>query len=111
MSYEAYLAVLERLDEAVRRFEVHPDFPTRARVVALLGDIDTAHREGLRRLVEGLREAGAGEALERVTADRVVRTLLGLYDLADLGLPEPGRSPAGFVPLAQLKRRSTADPA
>lgn len=106
-SYEAYLDLIRRLDGLVAGLELHPDFATREQAVSLLTGLDALHRAGLTRLVERLREAGAGAALEQATNDPIVATLLGLYDLADLGLPDepPPAPPPAFIPLARLGRR------
>ena len=106
MSYETYVNLIRQLDELVAVFEAHPDPATRAQAVALLSGLDALHREGLGRLVSALREAGAQELLSRAVADPVVKVLLGLYDLVDLGLPEapqPGMTPQTvFFPLERL---------
>jgi hypothetical protein len=101
--YERYRELLADLDDHVRFFELHPEFAVRQQAVALLTGLDALHREGLQRLVSSLRDQGAGAAVERAAADPIVRTLLGLYDLADLGLPgEPGSG--GFVPIDRVRR-------
>jgi hypothetical protein len=81
--YDDYRALMRELDELVAWFELHPEFKTRERAVALLHGLDTLHREALGRLVDALRAAGAGPALEQAHADPVVAALLSLYDLAD----------------------------
>ena len=106
MSYETYVNLIRQLDELVAVFEEHPDPATREQAVALLSGLDALHREGLGRLVSALREAGAQELLSRAVADPVVKVLLGLYDLVDLGLPEepqPGGMPQSvFLPLERF---------
>jgi nitrite reductase/ring-hydroxylating ferredoxin subunit len=115
MPFETYLNLIQQLDDMVVGFENHPDLRTREQVVTLLEGVDALHREGLRRLVAALRAAGAGAQVDRATADPVVKTLLGLYDLADLGLPDerpptltPGTS---FIPLESIptSRKPRAD--
>lgn len=105
ISYESYLRLIRQLDELVALFENHPDPATREQAVALLSGLDMLHHEGLGRLVEALRLAGGGEPLDRaVQQDPVIKTLLGLYGLAKLDLPEeaePERS-VTFVPLERL---------
>jgi hypothetical protein len=104
MPYESYRNLIEQLDDLIARFEQHPDPTTREQAIALLGGLDMLHREGLTRLVNRLRDAGGGEILDHASADQVVATLLGLYDLVDLGLPED-EAPQGsvtFVPLERL---------
>ncbi len=104
MPYETYLNLIRQLDDLVTIFEHHPDPATQEQVAALLSGLDLLHREGLRRLVGAIRDAGADELLEEATADPVVKTLLGLYDLADLDIPgevSPAQS-GTFVPIEQL---------
>ena len=109
MLYEHYLDLAAELDELIAALEAHPDEATRDQLVGLLQRVDLLHREGLLRLVEALRVAGAGAALDRAAAgDPVVRIFLGLYGLADLGVEE--RAPAstdGFVPIERLAVRRT----
>jgi hypothetical protein len=105
--YEHYLMLAAELDELIAKLGAHPDEATRDQVVALLQRVDLLHREGLLRLVEALRGAGAGDALDRAAEDPVVRVLLGLYGLADLGVEEreaarDGLVPDGFVPVERL---------
>ena len=83
MSFDDYRALMAELDRLVAWFELHPEFATRERAVTLLSDLDRLHREALWRLVDALRNAGAGPALEQARADPVVATLLSLYDLGD----------------------------
>jgi hypothetical protein len=103
--YEHYLDLAAELSEMIAALDAHPDEGTREQMVGLLQRVDLLHREGLLRLVDALRAAGGGEALDRATEDPVVRILLGLYGLADLGLDrrEPGSQ--GFVPLQQVTVR------
>src|SRR5919202_4587295 len=102
MLYEHYLGLAAELGEMIAALEAHPDEATRDQLVALLQRVDLLHREGLLRLVDALRAAGAGEALDRAADDPVVRILLGLYGLADLGLDEPEPTRDGFVPVERL---------
>jgi hypothetical protein len=83
MSFDDYRALMAELDQLVAWFELHPEFSTRERAVTLLSDLDRLHREALWRLVDALRNAGAGPALEQARADPVVATFLSLYDLGD----------------------------
>jgi hypothetical protein len=106
--YEHYLDLAAELDELIAALEAHPDEATREQFVGLLQRVDLLHREGLLRLVEAMRAAGASAALDRATEDPVVRIFLGLYGLADLGVEE--RAPAstdGFVPIERLAVRRT----
>jgi hypothetical protein len=83
------------------------------RTVELLRRVDLVHREGLLRLTTGLRAAGAGEALDQlVQRDEIVRVVLGMYGLADLGLPEdeaesaePAAPGVAFFPMERLTVR------
>jgi hypothetical protein len=106
LEYDSYLRLIHQLDELIGDLERHPDITTREQAITLLGGLDALHREGLGRLVERLRAAGAGEMLDHALADPVVKTLLGLYDLAELDLPpdEPAAHVA-FVPIEQLTVR------
>lgn len=103
MPYETYVNLLRQLDDLVTIFEHHPDPTTREQVAALLSGLDLLHREGLGRLVGALRGAGADELLDQATADPIVKTLLGLYDLVDLDIPEEAPAqPTPFIPVEQL---------
>ncbi len=106
LEYDTYLRLIDQLDDLIAAFEQHPDITTRERAITLLGGLDALHREGLGRLVERLRAAGAGEMLDHALSDPVVRTLLGLYDLAELDLPEEAPPPnVAFVPIERLTVR------
>lgn len=115
MREEEYLHLVRRLDEFLGAFEENAPAEVQEQVGNLLTGVDLLHREGLQRLVGGLREAGAGEAVDRVAGDdRVVAILLGLYDLAELPVPEeeerpPGGGGAAIVPLDTLRRGSRAE--
>lgn len=115
MRVETYIERIRTLDELIARFEDHPDPLTRERAVELLAAVDSLHREGLGRLVEGLRRAGGGSLLDQAAADPIVTILLGLYGLAELDLPaeEPPPAPEpGFVPLSSLRKgKPDPDPA
>jgi hypothetical protein len=118
MLNEDYFDLLNGVSALVSELSDHEDRVIAEKVVELLRHVDLVHREGLLRLVDGLRAHGAGDAMERVVDDdAVVRVLLGLYGLADLQLPsEEESAPAagsatapGFFPIEQLKvRRSLA---
>jgi hypothetical protein len=112
MLYDDYLRILDRCDELIAAFESHPDERTREDALELLSAIDLLHREGIVRLVDELRRAGGADLVQRLADDSVVRILLGLYGLADLGLPEdetpsarPPRPAGGFVPAESLTVR------
>lgn len=108
MAYERYLSIIHRLDEIVGSLEQHPDEQTRTHVVALLSAVDALHREGLEQMVGRLRDFSGDVLVEHLLEDPVVATLLGLYGLAELDVPEePEEPPApadevGFVRLEDV---------
>lgn len=111
MLYEHYLDLLDEVSDLVSALDGCPDPTVAEQVVSLLRRIDLVHREGLLRLVDALRSAGAGSALDHATErDPVVRILLGLYGLADLELAEEDTARnVGFFPVERLTvRRSRA---
>lgn len=108
LEYRSYLDLIRHVDDLLADLERHPDPVTRERVVVLLQGLDALHREGLERLAARLREGGDGEALDEASRDPIVRTLLGLYGLAELDLPEEERS-AGFVPLEDIEGIAASD--
>ena len=74
--------LLAYLDGVVQSFEEHPDESTRQAVFGMLQAIDALHREGLRRLAAYLERQGAAQLLgDAAEADRVIYTVLGLYDM------------------------------
>jgi hypothetical protein len=100
----SFSLLLQQLDELVAVFESHPDERVREQATSLLTGIDALHRAPLERVLEIVRELGGEAAVERLSADPLVRVLLGLYDLVPLDLPdEPaataGRGRAGVIPL------------
>jgi hypothetical protein len=96
------MALLVQVDDLIATFDREADETVRERVFASLTGIDLLHCEGLSRLVREVREAGAGVGIERASEqDEVVKTLLGLYDLAEPDIPEHPSQP-GFVPLEKL---------
>jgi hypothetical protein len=103
MLYEHYLDIAADVDALIRLLQTHPDGNVREQVTQLLERLDLLHREGLVRLADALRSAGASDALQQATSDPVVRVLLGLYDLVDLGIAD-GSRPAAFMPLVQLRQ-------
>lgn len=114
LSDEAFQAVAQHVDQLVQEFESLPLPQVREQVFALLQGVDALHREGLTRLVEGVRAADPA-ALARVARDPAVQTLLVLYDLSDQPLPSPAAPPASgaFIPRDQIRRprRSSLVPA
>jgi hypothetical protein len=108
MLYEHYLDLTETAADRIAAAERLPE-PARTQVRELLEAIDLLHREALQRLVERLHANGGSDAYERAAADPVVKILLGLYGLVDLGIPaeaEPEPNVA-FFPADQLTVRRT----
>ena len=117
MLTEHYFELLSSTAALVTELGEHGDPRVAASVENLLRQVDLLHREGLLRLVDALRAQGAGQTLDRIVGDDpVVRVLLGLYDLADLQLPQEAESafdaaadvPGGFFPIEQLRVRRPA---
>ncbi len=103
ISSETYRVLIRQLDDLVAIFENHPDEATREQAVALLSGLDMLHHEALGRLVAVLRNHGGAQLLDRALQDPVVHTLLALYGLTELDLPEEAPAPGvAFVPLVQL---------
>lgn len=106
MNHETYLGVIRTVDDLIRIFEDHPDERTRERMTALLTGVDAIHREGLERLLARVGDLAGDEVVERLADDPVVETLLGLYDFAELDVPEDepdGEAVTGFVPLDEVR--------
>jgi hypothetical protein len=102
MLYEHYLDLADLTAARVAEVSDLPE-PARGRVQELLQLFDLLHREALMRLTERLREEGAGAALENACADPVVKTLLGLYGLAQLDLaPDAADAHVAFFPADRL---------
>lgn len=78
----------EWLDALIQDFAAHPDERVRERVFALLEGVDALHRAALARLVGLLQAPGAEAVWARAQADRVISTVLLLYDL----LPQDERA-------------------
>jgi hypothetical protein len=106
MLYEHYLDLAAGVDRLIKSLQTHPDARVRDEVEQLLQRLDLLHREGLVRLADALRSAGAGDIVTRAAADPIVRILLGLYGLIELETGS-GDSTVGFVPLQQLRTRRT----
>lgn len=112
ITYESYVHLIGQLDELVQIFENHPDDATREQALTLLTGLDMLHHEGLGRMMAFLRNHGAAEYLEFALQDPIIRTLFGLYGLADLQLPEENDTAPAAVPLVQLTmngRKPSAD--
>ena len=107
MLHEHYLDLMHDVADLIAELCDGPDVPHGERVATLLQRLDLVHREALMRLIEALRAAGAGDAVDRAIADDpTVRLLLGLYDLADLPASTPQSQ--GFFPIERLAvHRST----
>lgn len=107
MTHESYLSVVRSVNDLIAMFENHPDEQTRERMTALLTGLDAIHREALERLVDRVRDLAGDELAERLADDPVVGTLLGLYDLAELDVPDQDGGEAaettGFVPLEDVR--------
>jgi 3-phenylpropionate/trans-cinnamate dioxygenase ferredoxin component len=95
--------LLDQLDQLVAMFEQHPDETVQNQVTALLTAIDMIHREGLTRLLTTLRESRGEDIVDELRHDRVVETLLGLYGLVELDLPEePALVPSASPTVEQI---------
>lgn len=88
MEVEDYRRVVEQLDALISVFENHENEAVREQATALLSAVDMLHREALTRLMDAVREALPEEIVTAMTTDPVIATLLALYGLIDLGLPE-----------------------
>jgi hypothetical protein len=86
MTDEEFRGLIGHVDDVLGILMQHPDEATREQIAALLQGLDAIHREGLTRLVTGLRQRREFEAL---CGDPVIEVLLGLYGLVELNLPEP----------------------
>jgi len=80
----------EWLDTLIQGFADHPDEEVRQRVFALLNGIDALHRAALERLVACLQAPGAQVALKQAQDDRLVRTVLLMYEL----MPPVAKTPS-----------------
>lgn len=80
----------EWVDGLIRDFADHPDEGVRERVFALLDGVDALHRAALGRLAALLQAPGAEAVWAQARHDRVIRTVLLLYDL----LPQSERERA-----------------
>lgn len=120
MRHEEFLRLIDQIDRLVEAIDEQPE-AVQTHFTDLLRAVDRLHREALVRLTTHLRGTGGGDALDQAAADPIVRTLLGLYGLAELDLPpeEPEAladdtgasatsSTVGFFPAHRLtvRRRS-----
>lgn len=70
------------LGELTAAFETHPDDKTREAVINLLQGLDALHREAFTRLTAYFNEKEQGHLLlEAAESDRLIGTVLNLYDL------------------------------
>ena len=90
-------ALGEWIDGLIQDVAAYPDEGLRARVFALLDGVDALHRAALARLVTILQAPGAEAIWAQARDDRVIRTVLLLYDLAPPDAPT--RKPPGPAPL------------
>ncbi|MBA3390904.1 MAG: NifU family protein [Rubrobacter sp.] len=72
--------LLEWLGTGVERMEAIEDEKTREEVFALLEGIDILHRQGIGRIMDLI---GGQQAVERISQDPIVHTLLEMYDLPE----------------------------
>lgn len=76
--------LLDWIGAGLERMESIEDPQTREEVFALLEGIDVLHRQGLGHVLDLIGSLGGPQAVEQISQDPVVRTLLEMYDL-----PEP----------------------
>ncbi len=75
--------LLEWLGTGIERMEGIQDEKTREEVFALLEGIDVLHRQGLGRILDLIANLGGQQAVERISQDPIVRTLMEMYDLPE----------------------------
>lgn len=75
--------LLEWLGTGVERMEEIEDEKTREEVFALLEGIDVLHRQGLGRIFDLIVSLGGLRAVEQISQDPIVHTLLEMYDLPE----------------------------
>jgi len=75
--------LLEWLGTGLERMEEIQDEKTREEVFAFLEGIDVLHRQGLGRILDLIGGLGGQQAVERISQDPIVRTLLEMYDLPE----------------------------
>ncbi len=75
--------LLEWLGTGLERMEEIQDEKTREEVFAFLEGIDVLHRQGLGRILDLIGSLGGQKAVERISQDPIVRTLLEMYDLPE----------------------------
>ncbi len=75
--------LLEWIGTGVERMEEIEDEKIREEVFALLEGIDVLHRQGLGRIFDLIGSLGGPQAVEQISQDPIVRTLLEMYDLPE----------------------------
>ncbi len=75
--------LLEWIGTGVERMEEIEDGKTREEVFALLEGIDVLHRQGFGRILDLIGSLGGPQAVEQISQDPIVRTLLEMYDLPE----------------------------
>ncbi len=75
--------LLEWLGTGLERMEEIQDEKTREEVFAFLEGIDVLHRQGLGRIFDLIGNLGGQKAVERISQDPIVRTILDMYDLPE----------------------------
>ena len=76
--------LLEWLGTGLERMQEIQDDETRGEVFALLEGIDVLHRQGLGRIFDLIASLGGPKAVEQISQDPIVRTLLEMYDLPEV---------------------------
>jgi nitrite reductase/ring-hydroxylating ferredoxin subunit/Fe-S cluster biogenesis protein NfuA len=75
--------LLEWIGTGIERMEDIEDEKTREEVFALLEGIDVLHRQGLGRILDLIGSLGGPQAVESISQDPIVSTLLEMYDLPE----------------------------
>lgn len=75
--------LLDWLGTGLERMEEIQDDKTREEVFALLEGVDVLHRQGLGRILDLIGSLGGQKAVEQISQDPIVRTLLEMYDLPE----------------------------
>ena len=75
--------LLEWIGTGIERMEEIEDEKTREEVFALLEGIDILHRQGFGRILDLIGSLGGSRAVEQISQDPIVRTLLDMYDLPE----------------------------
>lgn len=93
-----YERLTRRVQELIEQVEHLPYPKIKDLVFELLRGLDALHREALARMLHRVEEE-APELAETLPEDRVVRTLLALYNFGPGAdeIPEPSDAPDGFV--------------